>query len=468
MGGPPEISTKDFAGAFKRFLEQATAQAPTEEPIFLRRLRSHFGEDPSALPVVGQDFPLTEHPNVQLAIDAYLEDGDRSADVVGVGADYFPAEYGLSLSQLVAPARPGRPPLAEGPVEHVDIKLEEDEVITCVNRGLYLVEDKGVKLALTVSRNRHGGGLRVEAMAPHRDWAAALLAQIRVAMRAHSVYRGRVLSLSPGPAGVNVNFHRLPDIDRAQIVLPGGLLDRVERHTLGFTKHAEKLLAAGRHLTRGLLLHGPPGTGKTLTAMYLASLMRDRTVMLLKGRGFGLIESSCAMARTLAPSIVILEDVDLVAEERTRPGAGGCSPLLFELLNEMDGLADDVDVIFLLTTNRPDLLEPALAARPGRVDQAVEVPLPDDECRRRLFELYGRGLRLELNGLDSLIRRTEGASGAFIRELLRKSTLLAADEGNGLVITDAHLDEAIRELIVEGGELTKSLLGARTTVGFSL
>ncbi len=93
-----------------------------------------------------------------------------------------------------------------------------------------------------------------------------------------------------------------------------------------------------------------------------------------------MIEQSCALARILQPSIVVLEDVDLVAEERTRPGAACTAPLLFELLNQMDGLADDADVLFLLTTNRPDILEPALAARPGRVDQAIEIPLPDAEC----------------------------------------------------------------------------------------
>ncbi len=70
-------------------------------------------------------------------------------------------------------------------------------------------------------------------------------------------------------------------------------------------------------------------------------------------------------------------------------------PYLFELLNEMDGLRDDVDVLFVLTTNRPDILEPALAARPGRVDLAVQLPLPDADARRRLFGLYARGLRLE-------------------------------------------------------------------------
>jgi len=116
------------------------------------------------------------------------------------------------------------------------------------------------------------------------------------------------------------------------------------------------------------------------------------------------------MARALQPATVVLEDVDLVAEERTRPGAG-CTALLFELLNQMDGLADDADVIFLITTNRPDILEPALASRPGRVDLAIEVPLPDADCRRRLFELYGQGLAVRLDSFDEFVKRTEGRAG---------------------------------------------------------
>src|SRR5919198_5384327 len=123
------------------------------------------------------------------------------------------------------------------------------------------------------------------------------------------------------------------------------------------------------------------------------------------------------MACLLQPATILLEDVDLIAEERTQQDTG-CNVLLFELLNQMDGLADDADILFLLTTNRPDILEPALAARPGRIDQAIEIPLPDAGCRRRLFDLYGRGLRLELADLDGLIRRTEGVSPAFTRELL--------------------------------------------------
>ena len=159
--------------------------------------------------------------------------------------------------------------------------------------------------------------------------------------------------------------------------------------------------------------------------MYLAYQMRGRTTLLLTGRGVGLLEHSCTMARLLQPATIILEDVDLIAEERTEQDSG-CNALLFELLNQMDGLADDADVLFLLTTNRPDILEPALAARPGRIDQAIMIPLPDRDCRRRLFELYSLGLTMRLEHLPELIEQTEGVSAAFIRELMRKAALFSA------------------------------------------
>ena len=106
----------------------------------------------------------------------------------------------------------------------------------------------------------------------------------------------------------------------------------------------------------------------------------------------------------------------------------------------------------------PDILEPALSARPGRVDQAVEIPLPNAPCRQRLFDLYADKLTLGRVNWESFVRRTEGASAAFIREMMRKAALFAADESSDTV-EDRHLDEAIHELVVEGGSLTQRLLG---------
>jgi hypothetical protein len=449
---------------FTRFLRRQRANTP-----IVKRLRQHFRVEPRTLPIVAQEFESAEHPNVQVAVDAYLATEGRSADLLGIVSGRMFGDAGLS--DLVAPVRPvlrGEFVPVEGPVQYANVELDGDRFMPCVQYGLYLIREGRERLALLVRGPSEHRPMRksviVEVMARARDRADQFLAAVRSATRKRSVYRGQAISLKMGawPGEVEVRFHKLPRIERDQIILPEDLLRRIERQTVGFFSHSERLLAAGRHLKRGILLYGPPGTGKTLTAMYLVRQMRDHTILILTGRGMGLIERSCAMARLLQPSVVILEDVDLVAEERTQPARPACTtPLLFELLNEMDGLADDCNVLFLLTTNRPDILEPALAARPGRVDQAFELPLPDPVCRQRLFELYARGLTLRAARLNDFVKRTEGVSAAFIRELMRKAALFAAEEGAEIAVGDTHLESALHELMTEGGPFTKSFLGFR-------
>jgi ATP-dependent 26S proteasome regulatory subunit len=155
-----------------------------------------------------------------------------------------------------------------------------------------------------------------------------------------------------------------------------------------------------------------------------------------------------------------VEDVDLIAQERGLPGQQ-TSPILFDLLNQLDGLADDADVLFILTTNRPDILEPALAARPGRVDLVAELPIPDAAGRARLLELYARGLTLDGVDFANYVDKTDGASPAYIKELLRKAALLAAIAGAKAVKAE-HLDAAMKELEA-GGELAKRIVGFGTS-----
>ena len=138
------------------------------------------------------------------------------------------------------------------------------------------------------------------------------------------------------------------------------------------------------------------------------------------------------------------------------------NPVLYDVLNVMDGIEEDADVAFLLTTNRADLLEPALAARPGRVDLAIEIVLPDDDARRGLLELYGRGLDLRIDDLGRVVERTRGVTASFIKELMRKAAVLAAVGGDGdgtLTVTDDHIHRALDELLAEESALTRVLLG---------
>ena len=205
-----------------------------------------------------------------------------------------------------------------------------------------------------------------------------------------------------------------------------------------------------------MLLHGPAGTGKTLSTMYLLHAMAGRTTILLTGRGLGLIEQALAIGRDLAPATFIFEDIDLVAAERTMEF--GSEGVLFELLNQMEGLAEDEDLLFVLTTNRPDLIEPALAARPGRVDLALEIPLPDADGRRRLLTLYGAGIEIDPASLDHLVERSDGVSGAFIKELARQAWLRAALEDREPP-TAQDVRRVLDELLEERSTLTRRLLG---------
>lgn len=135
----------------------------------------------------------------------------------------------------------------------------------------------------------------------------------------------------------------------------------------------------------------------------------------------------------------------------------GPTSLLFELMNQNDGIGLDADVIFLMTTNRADVLEPALAARPGRVDQAVEIPLPDEDGRRELLRLYCEGLVVSLDDPDPVIHATDGVSAAFIRELVRKAALVSARDGSPTT-DDTHFAEAL-SLLEQGGSVTRAMLG---------
>ena len=248
-------------------------------------------------------------------------------------------------------------------------------------------------------------------------------------MRERNVYRGRVLELRRAvlpwrrsrAAHRAVAAEHLARPDRAPAGRAGA--DRASR--LRHRGHAERLRASGRHLRRGLLLYGPPGTGKTLTAMYLAAQMHGRTAVLLTGQSLGSRGRSIDLATALQPAMVILEDVDLVAMDRSHEPTNA---ILFELLNGMDGLDEDHDILFVLTTNRPDLLEPALAARPGRVDQAVELAAPGRRRPATADRALRRRPRAPAHRATSRSSRRSRASAPLHPRAASRAALLAADD----------------------------------------
>lgn len=455
----------EFARSFGRFTEamHLLASQATGSPV-REMLDRHLGEDCSKLPVVAETHPPYDHVNLQVAFDAYLSEPGRAHELIGLTGQQ---RRWMSLADLVASAHHSG--VAIGSVDYANLPIGPEDTLACVAFGVYLIEDHGTKLAALVRQGNEDMGpgnvdVTVEVVCRDREAARAMLAELRRLVVERNVFRRQVISFGESRMGhVTIGpivFHHRARLERDAIVLPEGLLDQVERQVFGIAEQRDRLRAAGQHVKRGLLLHGPPGTGKTLTARYVAGKALDHTVVVLTGGGLGMVRPASSLARMLQPSIVILEDIDLVAQHRTYSEFG--NPLLFDVLNEMDGIEEDADVTFLLTTNRADLLEPALAARPGRVDLAVAIPLPDDEARLRLLELYARGVELRLSDLGSVVTATAGVTASFMKELVRKAALRAAlrDAGEPIAVTDPDLEGALEELLDESSALTRVLLGA--------
>ena len=282
-----------------------------------------------------------------------------------------------------------------------------------------------------------GSTLSVDVMTPPGDAGAVLGTRIfeslERSLSTGSCYRGRVLSLEPGydasGSASRINVHELDPVSREEVILPESVLSAVESNVLRFAEQRPALKAMGLSTQKGLLFHGAPGTGKTHCIRYLASQLPGHTTLLITAEGAGLLSDYMALARLLQPAVVVIEDADLIARTRDQR-AGACDEaMLNRLLNEMDGLRERADVFFILTTNRPETLEAALASRPGRIDQAIAFPLPDRELRGRLISLYAAGIPIGEDRIDDLAKRTGGCSPAFIKELLRRVAQQHLDDG---------------------------------------
>jgi ATPase family associated with various cellular activities (AAA) len=461
----PEAEARAFAASFRSFLHWIHADGDegrhNEAAALIAGFLGPGGTDHS---VVSRELPVFEHVNLQTAINAWSARPGRTVEVRGL---LLPPHYSLLLQQLVSgESVPGQLRLIAPTL--VDLPNGPASTVGCLKLALLLVtDDRGRYVVMVQAQGEHHHGLEVEVAGLPVAAAQAVLTELDQLRLELNVYRGHLLDVALNPmGGVVLTFAVPPGLRRDDVVLPDPVLARVERHALGVAAHRDALLAAGQHLKRGLLLYGPPGTGKTHTTRYLLGQMSGYTRLILTGRALVGVGAVTELARDLQPAVVVLEDVDLVAEDRSMGPAS--SPVLFDLLDAMDGAAPDADLLFLLTTNRADLLEPALAARPGRVDVAVEIELPDGAAREKLLALYGRGVPLALTGEDiaAAVERTDGTTASFLKELIRRSVLESLHDARAPAagaslppVTGAHLARALDDLLDSAQGVTRTLLG---------
>ena len=434
-------------------------------------LAAHFAPlTLEALVVTRHDFPHWMRPDLQKALEGIFAGLDGSCFF---GARIRNHDFSFCIADL-AEAEAG---IVPGPAEYQDVDIGEAHPVRCLTRGLWLAEREGVRFALLLEVREAYRGVRVRlevAVAPG-DAPARVAARIMGELSSQAAngasWRGKVLVLEPAHddyeiSAAGLRVEKAAPVRREDIVLPEKTIALIERNTAGFARDAGRLAKLGMSAKKGVLLFGPPGTGKTLIVRWLAGSLEGYTKIIVTAGHYGLLEETFAIARALQPALVVLEDIDLVGGHRDGPYAarGG---MLNLLLNEMDGVAPEAQLLFVLTTNRPEVLEPALAARPGRVDQAIEVGLPGEIERTLLVQRYAGRLRVSEDLAAETARRVGRVSPAFIKELMRRAAQAMLERGGECALEACDVEHAIGDMLHAGGRLGARMLGAENAIGFA-
>ncbi|MDS0474924.1 CDC48 family AAA ATPase [Natrinema sp. 1APR25-10V2] len=240
------------------------------------------------------------------------------------------------------------------------------------------------------------------------------------------------------PSALREVFVEVPDVTWNDV---GGLGDTKERlrETIQWPlDYPEVFEAMDMQAAKGVLMYGPPGTGKTLLAKAVANEAQSNFISIkgpeLLNKYVGESEKGVRevfeKARENAPTVIFFDEIDSIAGERgQRQGDSGVGErVVSQLLTELDGLEELEDVVVIATTNRPDLIDNALL-RPGRLDRHVHVPVPDEDGRKKIFEVHTRSKPLaDAVDLEWLASETEGYVGADIEAVCREASMAASRE----------------------------------------
>lgn len=220
-------------------------------------------------------------------------------------------------------------------------------------------------------------------------------------------------------------------------------------------KNPESFKRVGIRPPRGILLYGPPGCGKTYVAKALAneagvnfiSVKGPELLSKWVGESEEHVRDVFRRAKQVAPSIILFDEIDSLAPRRgLDAGSKVSEQVVSQLLTEMSGIEDMEGVVVIATTNRPDIMDPALL-RPGRFDRLIYVPAPDEKTREQIFKIHTKNMPLKGVDLKKMAKETSGYSGADIEALAREAALFALrDDIKAKEVASKHFEKALKKI----------------------
>src|SRR3989344_280036 len=239
----------------------------------------------------------------------------------------------------------------------------------------------------------------------------------------------------------------------------GGLEDVKEALTesvIWQIKNPESFKRVGIRPPHGVLLYGPPGTGKTHVvkalaneaAVNLIAIKGPEVLNMFVGESEKRVREIFRRAKQVAPAIILFDEIDAIAPRRgAEVGSRVSEQVVSQLLTEMSGIEDVEGVVVIATTNRPDIIDPALL-RPGRFDRLIYTPAPEEKTRLEILNIHTRSMPLKEVDLEKIAERTEGYSGADLEAVAREAGLSALRENPNKAkeVAKKHFEEALKKI----------------------
>ena len=320
------------------------------------------------------------------------------------------------------------------------VQTDYDKQESCLTEGIRLVERNGIRMAITLDGR---GNIQIAVKAENQEKAKSLLLDINAYMDEHNIYKGKRLKLNG-----EISFLDVKQRDWESVILDASTKESVRLNTVGFLNNVDKIEELGIPPKRGIILAGDPGTGKTIICKAIMAEAENITCITTEAYGQysgPYISGLYYLAQDLSPSLVFLEDIDFIGQEREDFYFG--NPPLLTLLAEMDGITEKKAIVTVATSNFFEKLDKALSERPSRFDCVYRINRPDKGQRAELINNISNKIPCSEDVKKHIVNSTDGFTPAQVQEVLHSMAISHVTRAKGTIQFNTNdVDLAIAQI----------------------
>ncbi len=290
------------------------------------------------------------------------------------------------------------------------------------------------------------GSIQIEAGKEYHEYVNKLVQEIADFLIEHNFYKGKNIRFSS-----SISFLDVGQMDWDSVVMDPDVKNSIRMHTTAFLKNYSQMKKYGIPCKRGIILAGDSGTGKTMICKALMSEADDITCIITDAYSMfeeEYISDLFSLAQDLSPSLVFIEDIDCIGQER-RDFYHGSAPLI-ALLAEMDGIKERTQIVTIATSNHIETVDKALSERPSRFDQVFRLSRPDYQKRIEILKNLAGRIPISDSVMEYIAERTDGFTPAHLQEIANSMVISQIDkEGEVTEFSRQDVDVLVSQMNYE-------------------